>query len=205
MTLYPHASQELTRTFVKFHRRGPLTSPGTVKLHEGSLTDLFPTPVLGEGGHTSEVSPQVPAPGPGLGPAEARPRLPPQVAAPRVQGASPARPAAARPSCSCSCRCSCSSCIYLRLLAEEVPLCVALHIVPVPRRAQAEAVLVRLRAAVVGRVLLPLGVVPNRSFVDIVDIVYILSTVSTVYTLYRLSSPSCPPLASPCPPARCWQ
>ena len=131
----------------------------------------FPTPVLGEGGHTGEVSPQVPAPGPGLGPAEARPRLPPQVAAPRVQGASPARPAAARPSCSCSC----SSCIHLRLLAEEVPLRVALHIVPVPRRAQAEAVLVRLRAAVVGRVLLPLGVVPDRACVDIVDIICTVS------------------------------
>ena len=133
----------------------------------------FPTPVLGEGGHTSEVSPQVPAPRPGLGPAQPRPRLAPQVAAPRVQGASPARPAAARPSYSCSCGCSCSSssCIYLRLLAEEVPLCVALHIVPVPRRAQAEAVLVSLRAAVIGRVLLPVGVVPDRACVDIVDII----------------------------------
>ena len=170
----------------------------------------FPTPVLSEGGHAGEVTPQVPAPGPGLGPAQPRPRLAPQVAAPRVQGASPARPAAARPSCSCSCGCSCgcscssSSCIYLRLLAEEVPLCVALHIVPVPRRAQAEAVLVRLRAAVIGRVLLPVGVVPDRACVDIVDIIYMLYSMY-LQSVYRLSSPSCPPLASPCPPARCWQ
>ena len=32
----------------------------------------------------------------------------------------------------------------------------------------------RLRAAVVGRVLLPLGEAPDRACVDIVDIIYIL-------------------------------
>ena len=163
------------------------------------MTALFPTPVLSERGHAGEVAPQVLTPGPGLGPAEARPLLAPQVAAPRVQGGPPARPAAARPSCSCSCgSSSCSSSCSLRLLAQELPLRVALHIVPVPRSPQAEAVLVRLRAAVVGRVLLPLGEVPDRACVDIVDIIstYIVYTVSTVYLfIYTVC---------PCPAALLW-